>query len=304
MLKSNYWQLRHSLILKGKDMYTMKTALVLEGGAMRGIYTCGVLDAFIDKKIDFDYVIGVSAGAAFGSSYISKQRGRNLEIYERFVNDKRYVSYENLLKEGSLFGLKFVYEDIPRIHVPFDFDAYYKSPCKFYSVVTNIETGKPEYFDKTPEDKNFDIFKASCALPMFSPVIKIKDGYYLDGGITDPIPFEKPLADGYDKLVVVLTQDKTYRKKKQSFLSAIKLKYRKYPKIYEVMSARHKVYNAQLDKLDKLEKEGKALIIRPDKPVEFKRIETDLTKLKKLYHTGEYDGFVMEEKIKEFIKNA
>ena len=280
----------------------MKTALVLEGGAMRGIYTCGVLDAFLDKNIEFDYVIGVSAGAALGSSYVSKQRGRNLEIYERYVNDKRYMSYHNLIKEGSLFGLKFVYEDIPKIHVPFDFEAYYNSPVKFYSVVTNIETGKAEYMNKTREDENLDILKATCALPMFSPNIKIGDNYYLDGGIADPIPFEKAFKDGYDKVVVILTQHKTYRKNKQSYLNLIKLKYRKYPEIFKIMENRHNIYNSQLDKLEELEKDGKAFIIRPENPVEFKRIETDLVKLRKLYHIGEYDGFTYEKRIKKFIE--
>ncbi len=280
----------------------MKTALVLEGGAMRGIYTCGVLDAFIDKNIKFDYVIGVSAGAAFGSSYISWQRGRNIEIYEKYSNDKRYVSWQNLIKEGSLFGLKFVYEDIPKIHIPFDFDAYHKNPARFISVVTNVKTGQPEYFDKDPQDVNLDIFKASCALPMFSPMIKIKDNLYLDGGMSDPIPFEKPLKDGYDKVVVILTQDKSYRKNKQKLLSLMKIKYKNYPQVYKVMEKRHLLYNNQLDKLNELEKEGKAIVIRPEKPVDFKRIETDIEKLRKLYHQGEYDGFTLEEKIKEFIK--
>lgn len=280
----------------------MKTALILEGGAMRAAYTCGVLDSFLDRKINFEYIIGVSAGAAFGTSYVSGQKGRNLKVYEKFINDERYVSYKNLLKEGSLFGLKFVYEDIPKIHIPFDYDTYYKSSSEFYSVVTNIKTGEPEYFEKSFKDENFDVLKATCALPMFSPNIEINGNLYLDGGISDPIPFEKALNDGCDKIVAILTQDKTYRKKKQSLLSFLKLKYIKFPKVYELMEKRHILYNEQLEKLSELEKEGRAIIIRPDKPVEFKRIETDLGKIRNLYQKGLFDGYSNELKIKNFIK--
>lgn len=280
----------------------MKVGLVLEGGAMRGMYTSGVLDAFLKKNIDFPYVIGVSAGAAYGTSYVSKQIGRNLEVCEKYINDKRYVSFLNLVKEGSLFGLKFVYEDIPKIHVPFDFKMYYSNPAEFYSVVTNIETGLPEYIGKDESDVNFDILKATCALPLVSPVIEINGRKYLDGGISDPIPYKKAFEDGCDKVVVILTQDKTYIKQKQKFLSLINLKYKNYKNLCKLMEERHNLYNNSVREIEELEKEGKAIILRPDKPVGFKRIETDVSKLTTLYYKGEYDGFSYENKIKEFIK--
>ncbi len=269
---------------------------------MRGMYTCGILDAFLDSNIDFKYVVGVSAGAAFGASYISKQRNRNINIYKKYINDKRYISYSNMLREGSLFGLKFVYEDIPKIHVPFDFETYYKNDCIFYSGVTNIETGETEYFNKSREDINFDVLKATCALPLFSPCIKIGNNKYLDGGLTNPIPFNKAFVDKNDKAVVVLTQHDGYRKQKQKMLNLIRLKYIKYPKIYEALRVRHKIYNSQLEELDNLEEQGKVLIIRPDSPVEFNRIETDLVKLEALYHKGEKDAARLKNEIKEFIK--
>ena len=284
------------------EVINLKTALVLEGGAMRGMYTCGVLDVFLDFGINFKYVIGVSAGAAFGASYISKQRDRNINIYKKYINDKRYISYSNMLREGSLFGLKFVYEDIPKIHVPFDFDTFYENDCIFYSAVTNIETGETEYFNKSREDANFDVLKATCALPMFSPCIKIGSNKYLDGGITNPIPFDKAFADKNDKAVAVLTQHKGYRKQKQKMLNLIRLKYIKYPEIYKALKIRHELYNRQLGELDDLEKQGKVLIIRPDSPIEFNRIETDLTKLEALYHGGEKDAARLKNVIEEFIK--
>lgn len=280
----------------------MKTALILEGGGMRGMYSAGVLDAFIEKKIKFEYGVGVSAGAAYGVSYISGQYRRNLLICDKFIGDKRYVSKRNMLKEGSLFGLKFVYEDIPNIYLPFDFEGYHNSDTDFYITVTNVETGKTEYHQLGEGDMKYNLLKATCALPLVSPIIRLGDGFYLDGGISDPIPYRKALEDGYEKLVVVLTQHKGYRKTKQSMLKLIKFWYRKYPEVYELLAKRHNIYNSQIDELEKLEEEGRCIILRPDNPVEIKRIETDKEKLKKLYFTGEADGLKYADKVKSFLK--
>ncbi|MBE7029351.1 MAG: patatin family protein [Ruminococcaceae bacterium] len=267
-----------------------KTGLVLEGGGLRGMYTAGVLDAFLERNIKFDYGIGVSAGAAYGISYISKQKGRNLEVCEKYINDKRYVSIANLIKEGALFGQKFVYEEIPLRLVPFDYNTYFNSSCDFFTGVTNVSTGRSEYFKLKDDKYKFNLFKATCALPLVSPLVELYNGYYLDGGISNPIPYKKALEDGCDKLTVVLTQHRGYIKNKQSNLGFIKFFYRKYPKIYEALKVRHEVYNKQIEEIRELEKKGIVKIICPNEPVGIKRIERDFEKIKNLYNKGYRDG--------------
>ena len=264
----------------------IKTGLVLEGGGLRGMYTAGVLDAFLERDIHFEYGVGVSAGAAYGISYISRQKGRNLEICEKYITDKRSVSKRNLIKEGALFGQKFVYEEIPTKLIPFDYNTYFNSGVNFQVGVTNINTGKTEYYELKDDKYKFDLFKATCALPLVSPVIKLANGLYLDGGITAPIPYKKAFMDGCDRVVVVLTQHRGYQKKKQSALNLIKAVYRKYPKVYEALKVRHEIYNTALNELYELEKEGRAIIIQPECKVDIKRVETDMEKIRSLYNKG------------------
>lgn len=271
-------------------MTKIKTGLVLEGGGLRGMYTAGVLDSFLERGISFDFGVGVSAGAAYGISYISKQKGRNMTICEKYLKDKRYLSKRNLIKEGSLFGQKFVYEIIPKYLVPFDYKAYFNSSTKFLTGVTNVDTGLCEYYELKDDEYKFDLFRATCALPLVSPIISLKNGLYLDGGISDPIPYKKALDEGCQKLVIILTQHKGYIKEEQSALKFIKLYYRKYPKIYETLKIRHEVYNRQVEEAEALEKEGSAIIIRPKEPVKIKRIETDIIKIRELYNIGLKDG--------------
>lgn len=279
------------------------TGLVLEGGAFRGLFTAGVLDALLDIKAELKYVIGVSAGATNAYSYISKQRGRNLEIMERFIDNKRYISYGNLIKCKSLMDLDFVFDEIPNKHCLFDYKTFYKFDGKMLAGAFNVETGENEYFDKDLLDKRNSILRASIAIPLAFPFEKINGQYYADGGLFDPIPISKSISDGNDKNIIVLTRNEGYRKSQSR---ANKLTYRfyknKYPKLARVLKNRHIKYNEQLDFCKKLEDNRKAIIIRPTVSMEINRFERDKNKLKAIYQNG-YDLIVKDkERILNYIK--
>ena len=279
----------------------MKIGLVLEGGGMRGLYSTGVLDCFLDHDIMTDYVIGVSAGACHGVSYLSKQRGRSFRINTAYLKDKRYLSIRNFLKTKSLFGMDFLFDEIPHKLDIFDYETFLNSPCEYKLAVTDVKTGKPIYFDKTHLNHDSTILKASCSIPMFANIVEI-DGYNLvDGGVSDSIPIEYAIKQGCDKNIVILTRDKTYRKSKVKFSSFVKRKYKKYPKLIESIENRHLNYNKSLDLVKYLEEKGDAFVIRPKSPVKVSQIEKDVDKLTKLYNDGYNDAKESYEKIMEFI---
>ena len=259
------------------------------------MFTAGVLDAFLEQGITFDVGVGVSAGAAYGISYISEQKGRNLEICEKYIKDKRYVSLRNLFKEGALFGQSFVYEEIPKRLVPFDYDTYFKSKTRFFTGVSNIITGEPEYYELKNDRYKFDLFRATCALPFVSPIIPMGAGLYLDGGLADPIPYKKALEEGCEKLVIILTRHRGYVKEPAKAHWFTKLYYKKYPALCEIIKNRHILYNKQLEEISELEKEGRAVIIAPSRPVKIKRIETDIDKIRGLYSKGYETGHMKSE---------
>lgn len=262
-------------------------SLILEGGTFRPIFSAGVMDALLDNNIIFPYCIGVSAGITNGISYISKQKGRNLEVLTKYRNDKRYLGYGNFLKCKSLFGLDFVFDEIPNKLVPFDMDTYKKYTGKVLIGVTNAKTGKTEYLDGTDLDDKATFLRATCALPIFFPVIKINDNEYYDGGLCDPIPIKKAIVDGNEKHLIILTQPKGYTKdlsKKNIIVS--KLLNHKYPNLKNAFLTRHKSYNEILKFCEELEKQGKAIILRPEYKLE--SFEKDVNKLKSNYDHG-YD---------------
>ena len=265
------------------------TGLVLEGGAFRGLFTAGVLDALLDIKAEIKYVIGVSAGATNAYSYVSKQRGRNLEIMERFMDNKRYISYGNLIKCKSLMDLDFVFDEIPNKHCIFDYKTFAEYDGKILAGAFNIETGEVEYFDKDLLDKRNSILRASIAIPLMFPFEKVNGQYYADGGLSEPIPINKSIADGNEKNIIVLTRNDGYRKK-QSKANEItyKIYKNKYPKLARVLKERHLKYNEQLDYCKELEENGKAIIIRPTISMNIGRFERDKNKLKAIYQNG-YD---------------
>lgn len=275
--------------------------LVLEGGGMRGLYTCGVLDYFMDRDLYFNYIIGVSAGSCNAVSYISRQKGRNKKVNLDFVNDKRYMSFRNLIKEKSFFGMDFMFDEIPNKYVPFDFEAFHKADCRLLTGATDCNTGKAVFFEKSDLKEGFHGLRASASLPFISPIVNFKGLELLDGGIADSIPIKRSIMDGNMKNIIVLTRDKTYRKGPMKHSKLIKLKYKKYPKLAEAMINRHKNYNETLEYIEKLENEGKVIVIRPAKEVKVGRLEKNTEVLTELYNSGYEDAKNNYEKIMKFI---
>ena len=260
-------------------------SLILEGGTLRPIFSAGVMDALLDNNITFPYCIGVSAGITNGVSYISKQKGRNLEVVTKYRNDNRYLSYRNFLRCKSIFGLDFVFDEIPNNLIPFDMDTYRKYPGKVLVGVTNAHTGKTEYLNGKDLDDKATMLRATCAIPLLFPVIKINGKEYYDGGLCDPIPIKKAIADGNTKHLIVLTQPKGYKKElsKKNILVA-KLLNKKYPNLKTPLLNRHNHYNETVKFCEQLENEGKVLILRPEYNLD--SFEKDINKLKSSYDDG------------------
>ena len=260
-------------------------SLILEGGTLRPIFSAGVMDALLDNNITFPYCIGVSAGITNGVSYISKQKGRNLEVVTKYRNDNRYLSYRNFLRCKSIFGLDFVFDEIPNNLIPFDMDTYRKYLGKVLVGVTNAHTGKTEYLNGKDLDDKATMLRATCAIPLLFPVIKINGKEYYDGGLCDPIPIKKAIADGNTKHLIVLTQPKGYKKElsKKNILVA-KLLNKKYPNLKTPLLNRHNHYNETVKFCEQLESEGKVLILRPEYNLD--SFEKDINKLKSSYDHG------------------
>lgn len=262
--------------------------LVLEGGGMKGVYTSGVLDLFLDKGLEFDHIYGVSAGACNFCSYIAKQRGRAYNVNVDYLDSRHYCSVESLITTGNLFNVEMCYHTIPDYLDPFDNETYMKYEGKAYAVVTNVVTGQAEYLRIRDLKKDIVKVQASASLPLVSNIVKINKKLYLDGGLVDSIPIEKSIIDGNRKNVVVLTKEVGYRRKPidKAQLALIKLRYAKYPKMVEAIENRHIAYNECLDYLERLEKKGQIFMIRPQKPSEVRRIEHDQTRMRALYEQG------------------
>jgi len=279
----------------------MKTALILEGGGMRGLYTAGVLDAMLDDKIKYDSIYGVSAGAVFGVNYLSKQKGRVLRYNKKYVNDKRYMSFSSFIKTGNFINKQFAYYDVPFKYDIFDEETYSKSKTNFYAVMTNIETGEAEYPKIINCGIQIEELRASSALPFLSKPVQINDKKYLDGGIADAIPIKKAIEEGYDKIVVVLTRPIEYRKKKSNKILP-KLFYSKYPNFIESINTRYSRYNETLDYIENLEKKKKIIVIRPSKFIKISRVEKDPNKLQEMYDLGTYDYNEIKKDLKKYLK--
>ena len=260
--------------------------LVLEGGGMRGLFTAGVLDAFLDAKLFFSYIVGVSAGVCHGINFVAGQRGRTRDINLDNISDKRYVSLSNLLHTGSMFGMDFIFDEVPNRLYPFDYDAFSRSPAEFVSGVTDVHTGRPRYFGRGSYADINVIARASSSIPVFSPIVRYKGGEYLDGGTSDPIPVGKALADGCGRVVAVLTRDRGFTRQPEKFRRVYRRIYRGYPELARCLDTRHEVYNRARARLAALEKEGRALIVAPPEPVGIGRFERDREKLLALYDQG------------------
>ena len=267
-------------------MQTM--GLILEGGALRGQYTAGVLDAFLEAGVDFPYVIGVSAGASVGCSFVSRQHGRNQTIVSTYRNDPRYLSWRNFFFTGSLFGMDFLYGEVPARLVPFDYDTFNASPTRFITVCTDIETGRAVYFEKEGEEI-LSVLRASASMPFLSPIVTYKGRLLLDGALADSLPWNRTVSEGYRHNVVVLTRPRGYRKTAPHPLAA-QLRYGAYPKLVEAINNRWKTYNDSLEAIEAAEDRGEALVLRPTAELHIGRTEKSVAKLTALYELGRSDG--------------
>lgn len=274
----------------------MKIGVVLEGGGMRGIYTVGVLDAFTKYNFMPDYLIGVSAGASNGVSYISRQEGRALRTNINYIGDRRYLSWSNYIKTGSLFGMDFLYEEIPQKLDPFDYESFFKNPCDFKVGVTNAETGKAEFYGKDSLRDGATVLKASSSIPLVANPVNYRGNTYFDGGTAAPIPVGEALKDGCDKVIVVLTRDRNFIKPPLRCFPLVAWKMKEYPAMVDLLKRHHEVYRENQEEIRRLEKEGKAMVIAPAAPLQIDRFEKSRERLLAVYHQGLADG-------ERFIKN-
>ena len=295
----------HVIILSsdGIGVSIMKKGLIMEGGVMRGMFTAGVIDVMMEHRMEFDGAIGVSAGAAFGCNYKSKQIGRVIRYNTRFSQDKRYGGFRVLLKEGNFYSKHFCYEEVPLKYDVFDFDTYEHNPMVFYVVATDTETGKAEYHMLADRhDHGFEWIRASASMPLVSQMVELDGRRYLDGALADSIPVRYFESIGYDRNIVILTQPKGFRKKPDSLLPLIKLRYRKFPKLVEAIAARHEQYNASLDHIARREAAGELLVIRPPETLPIRRTEKDPDKLRQVYEIGRRTAEARITEIQKYLE--
>ncbi|MBR5783041.1 MAG: patatin family protein [Clostridia bacterium] len=281
----------------------MKKGLILEGGAMRGMFTAGVTDVMMEHGIEFDGAVGVSAGAAFGCNYKSRQIGRALRYNTKFVTDSRYCGWRVFFKTGNMYSTEFCYGEVPLKYDIFDFDTYEKNPMDFFVVCTDIETGKAVYHKyEGRDDHGFDWIRASASMPLVSQIVEIDGQKLLDGGISDSIPIKYFESLGYTKNITILTRPAGYRKSKNPLLPLVRQKYKKYPELVRAMINRHTIYNQTLDYIEMQEKCGKLLVIRPETALPVSRVERDPEKLTVAYEIGRKTATQNLEKIINYLK--
>lgn len=282
----------------------MRVGLVLEGGAMRGMYTAGVLDVMMEHGIKVDGIIGVSAGALFGANYFSKQKGRVIRYSKRFCRDLRYMSVLSFIFTGNLVNKDFAFYRVSKELDAFDDQEFVKNNTGYYAVATNVETGKAEYLEVKSCFEQMEALRASSAMPLVSRLVEIDNKKYLDGGISDSIPIEKCKSLGYDKIIVVLTRPLDYRKKSLSETTIQKLRKRfwRYNKLIETMINRPKDYNETIEKIIKMEQKGEIFVIRPSQKINIKVIERNENKLQEVYDLGVNDSNKLIVDLKEYLK--
>jgi predicted patatin/cPLA2 family phospholipase len=279
-----------------------RNGLVLEGGAMRGLFTCGVLDTFMEKGIEFDGAVGISAGACFGCNLKSHQPGRALRYNERFAHDRRYAGLWSLLTTGGIFGSKFAYYRLPLELDPFDIKAFDANPMEFYAVCTDVLTGKPVYQRLMKADYDtYEWIRASAAMPLVSKVVRLDGRLLLDGGVGDSIPLEFFESIGYERKVVILTQPKGYQKEHLRLMPLMRIALRKYPEMIAAMDRRHVMYNQQLEYVAQAESEGRCLVIRPDGQIPIGHISHDAGEMRQVYEMGRSTGNRFLERVQSFF---
>ena len=281
----------------------MKTGLVLEGGAMRGLFTCGIMDVLLENGIVFDGAIGTSAGCAFGCNYKSKQIGRPYHYNREFCNDSRYCSFKSWLTTGDIYNKEFCYHVVPYELYPFDLKTYRSNPMEFYAVCSNVENGKPFYYKCSEGDgKDIEYMRASASMPIVSKIVNIEGHKLLDGGISDSIPLQYFQSIGYTKNVVILTQPRDYVKKPNKLLPLAKILYHRYPLFLEAFGNRHIRYNECLKYIKEEEKKGNILVIAPDEALNISSLCHDPLEIDRVYEIGRKTGMNYLNQIIEFIQ--
>lgn len=281
----------------------MKTGLILEGGAMRGMFSCGVMDVFMEHGITFDGAAGISAGAIFGCNYKSKQIGRAVRYNKKYSKDPRYCSMKSLIKTGDLYGADFCYRVIPEKLDVFDKETFENNPMEFYIGATDVYTGDIVYHKCTDGGRDdVEWMRASASMPLVSRPVEIDGHTLLDGGIVEAVPYKYMRSIGYDRNVIILTQPKGYRKKRSRAFPLMRVFLCKYPKIVEAMAVRHKVYNKLIDEINELEAKGEVLVIRPPESLGIKRTEKDPEELERVYQCGRSVAQAELERIFDFLR--
>ena len=283
----------------------MKKGLVMEGGAMRGMFTCGVLDELMENNISFDGAVGVSAGATFGCNIKSGQKGRALRYNKKYCSDKRYHSIRSLITTGDIYNVEFCYDTLPYQLDKWDIEAFEKNPMEFYCVATDVRTGRAVYH-KCSDGRKEDItwIRASASMPLVSRIVNIDTGMYLDGGTSDSIPLKFMEEKGYDRILVIETQPYDYMKGPQKLMPLVKLFYRKYPEMIKAMEDRHLMYNGEKSYIKKREKTGEVLVIRPEEPLNINPIENDPSELQRVYDLGRHAAIEKLDSIKDFLNTG
>ncbi|WP_120198317.1 patatin-like phospholipase family protein [Lacrimispora algidixylanolytica] len=278
-------------------------ALVLEGGSLRGVFTAGVLDVLIEQEVELSYVNGVSAGSMSGMSYVSKQSGRTIKVNLEYVRDKRFMSFQNMVKNRSIFNFDFLFGELSDTLVPFDYDTFYRSNQIFEVVATRCKTGRPEYFEKSTSDDFISAVKASSSIPVLSSMISVDGKKYLDGGCSIPVAYQRAIDLGYEKIVVVLTREKGYRKPLLDKWT--KKGYERYfgplPRLLKSLEEVPERYNRMQEEIDQLEAAGRIYVIRPDKHVTVQRTEQDKRKLEALYEDGRRLAEAQMDELKQYL---
>ena len=282
----------------------MKTGLVLEGGAMRGLFTAGILDVLLEANVTFDGLVGVSAGAAFGINYVSRQLGRSIRYNKRFANNWRYCSIRSWLTTGDLFGAEFAYHVMPEQLDPFDCETFEQSKTAYHLVCTDVRTGKAVYQHlKKGGHETYEWIRASASMPFVSKPVSIGEHLLLDGGVADSIPLEYFESIGYERNVVILTQPEGYVKEHNPLMPLMRVALRKYPRMIEAMDKRHLMYNKELEYVREAEKAGRALVIRPENKLPIGHISHDPEEMQRVYDIGREAGEKYLDSIIAFYGN-
>lgn len=279
-------------------------ALAMEGGSLRCLFTCGVTDVMLENGIDMSYLLGVSAGSLNAVNYAAGQPGRTRDVNLSFVGDKRYMGMDSLLRHHMIFNFDFLFDDVSDIYLPLNREAF-MDPChRLVCVATNVKTGKPEYFERIPGDESiYNALKAGCSMPLLSKMVEVKGGKYLDGGLSLAVPYRKPIDEGYEKVVVVLTRHKGFRKMPTpNYMKKLYMtRYAKYPRLVKSLIDTPRMYGREMREIDKLESEGRIFVIRPEKPITISRVEKDRGKLRELYRQGRAVGEKQLPALKKYL---